>query len=48
MDWYSKFVVPVWKQYKIWPFAALVVLLLIAAYIFGVDLGAYFNRLLGL
>ena len=49
MDWfYQKFIVPVWKQYKIWPFAVLLVLLLIAAWFFGVDIGGYVNGLLGL
>lgn len=48
MDWYSKFIVPIWKEYKIWGFVLIGVLLLVAAYVFGVDLGSYFNRLLGL
>ena len=47
MDWYEKFIVPIWKQYKLPGFIAIVVLLLAAAYSFGVDLGGWLNNLLG-
>jgi hypothetical protein len=47
MDWYQKFIVPLWKEYKLWGFILIGVLLLGAAYIFGVDLGGYINGLLG-
>lgn len=45
LDGYIK---AIWGQYKIWGFVLIFVLLLGAAYLFGVDLGGYFNRLLGL
>lgn len=49
MDWfYQKLIAPVWKRYGVWPFALLLVVALIAAYVFGVDLGTYINRRLGL
>ena len=48
MDWYEKFIVPIWKQYKLPGFIAIVVLLLAAAYVFGVDLGGAINRWMGL
>lgn len=48
MNLYDKFVVPLWKEYKLWGFILIAVLLLAAAYIFGVDIGGYINRWLGL
>lgn len=48
MDWYSKFIVPIWKEYKIWGFILIAALVLGAAYAFGVDVGGYVNKLLGL
>ena len=47
MNIYDKFIKPVWTRYGIWPFAALIVVVLAAAYLFQVDLGGYFNHLLG-
>lgn len=49
MDWfYQKLIVPLWTEYKLPGFIVIVVLLLAAAWFFGVDLGTYFNRRLGL
>ena len=49
MEWfYQKFIVPIWNEYKLPGFVVIGVLLLAAAYVFGVDLGAWVNRLLGL
>lgn len=49
MDWfYQKFIVPLWTEYKIWGFILIAALVLGAAYVFGVDVGGYINRLLGL
>lgn len=44
---YAKFIAPVWTRYGIWPFILFAILLLVAAYVFRVDLGAWANRLLG-
>jgi len=46
MDWYSKFIVPIWKEYKLPGFVAIGVLVLAAAYVFGVDLGGAINAFL--
>lgn len=49
MDWfYQKFIVPLWKEYKLPGFIVIALLILAAAWLFGVDLGGYVNRLLGL
>jgi len=48
MDWYEKFIVPLWNEYKLWGFILIAVLLLGAAWLFGVDLGGYVNGWLGL
>lgn len=51
MNWYEKFIVPLWKEYKIWGFvivvAVLLVVLVVAALVLGVDVGGYINNLLG-
>ena len=44
---FDTYVKAIWTQYKLPGFIAIVVLLLAAAYVFGVDLGAWANNLLG-
>lgn len=52
MDWYTKFIVPVWNKYAIWGFVLIGALALGALWyaqaFLGVDVGGYVNRLLGL
>lgn len=49
VDWfYRKIFVPIWKQYKLPGFIVIAVLILAAAWFFGVDIGGYVNGLLGL
>lgn len=49
MDYfYQKFIVPLWNEYKLPGFIIIIVLLLIAAWFFGVDIGGYINARLGL
>lgn len=49
MDYfYQKFIVPLWKEYKLPGFIIIIVLLLIAAWFFGVDIGGFVNARLGL
>lgn len=48
MNWYDKFIVPLWKEYKLWGFlimiAVLLVILVVAALVLGVDIGGFVNR----
>lgn len=44
----DSYIKAIWGRYGLWGFVLIAVLLLGAAYLFGVDLGGYFNRLLGL
>lgn len=48
MNWYDKFIVPIWKEYRIWGFAIVLVLILItlvvASMVLGVDVGGTVNR----
>ena len=44
---FDTYVKAIWTQYKLPGFIAIVVLLLAAAYVFGVDLGGWLNNLLG-
>jgi len=44
LDGYVK---AIWSEYKLWGFVVIGVLLLVAAYVFGVDLGGWLNNLLG-
>ena len=48
MERLDRYVKAIWAEYKLVGFIAIAVVLLIAAYVFGVDLGGYVNRLLGL
>jgi len=48
MERLDRYVKAIWAEYKLVGFIAIAVVLLIAAYVFGVDLGGYINRLLGL
>jgi hypothetical protein len=45
---FDTYVKAIWKQYKLPGFIAIIVLLLAAAYLFGVDLGGAINRWMGL
>lgn len=47
MERFDRYVKAIWGQYKIWGFILIALLLLGAAYVFGVDLGGYINNLLG-
>jgi len=47
MDWYNKFIVPIWKEYKLWGFILIAVLVLAAAWVFKVDIGGFINGWLG-
>lgn len=47
MERFDRYVAALWGKYGIWAFVLIAVLLLGAAYLFGVDLGGYVNRLLG-
>lgn len=44
---FDTYVKAIWTQYKLPGFIAIAALLLAAAYIFGVDLGGWLNKLLG-
>jgi len=52
MERFDRYVAALWAQYKIWGFviivAVLLVVLVVAALVLGVDVGGYVNRLLGL
>lgn len=48
MERLDRYVKAIWAEYKIWGFVVLIVLAAVIAYVFGVDLGGYINRLLGL
>jgi len=48
MERLDRYVRAIWSEYKIWGFVLIFILLLVAAWVFKVDLGVYFNRLLGL
>ena len=43
----DEYIRAIYKDHKIWGFVVIGVLLLVAAYVFGVDLGGWLNNLLG-
>lgn len=47
MDRLDRYVKAIWDKMGLWGFVLIAVLLLGAAYLFGVDVGAWANRLLG-
>lgn len=47
MERFDRYVKAIWDKYGIWAFVLIIVLLLGAAYLFGVDLATFFNNLLG-
>jgi hypothetical protein len=48
MNRFDRYVSALWQEYKLWGFVVLVVLAVAIAYIFGIDVGGYVNRWLGL
>jgi hypothetical protein len=47
MERLNEYIKAIWSEYKIWGFVLIFVLVLIAAWVFQVDIGGYFNSLLG-
>jgi hypothetical protein len=47
MERINEYIKAVWTKYGLWPFVLIFVMVLVAAYIFGVNIGGYFNGLLG-
>lgn len=47
LERFDRYVAAIWGKYGIWGFVLIALLLLGAAYLFGVDVGGYVNGLLG-